>query len=57
MTATRSLHVPAVARRADGTWGVWCVACSEREQDYTYPCDENTRTDDWPPDVLVEPTP
>jgi hypothetical protein len=46
----RFAHVPAVTERADGTWGVYCPACSDEAQDYVPRCKVR---DDWPPLVLV----
>jgi hypothetical protein len=31
-------HVPAIAERKDGTWGVFCHECSRTLEEYTYPC-------------------
>jgi hypothetical protein len=31
-------HVYAVQPRTDGTWGTFCIDCSEARQDYVWPC-------------------
>lgn len=55
-------HVPVVARHGDG-WGVHCLACSAKADDYVYECEQRgpRRPEDpvwaeWPPRILVEPT-
>jgi len=50
-------HVYAVAPRNDGSWGVWCYACSETAGDYVYPCRElpsKMNPARVPPAVLAE---
>lgn len=44
-------HVPQVARRSDGRWGVFCAACSHSHGDYVNPCHAFTQ-DEWPPPIL-----
>lgn len=44
-------HFPAVASRYDGTWGVYCLACSAEAEDYTA-CKRQPHW--WPPDVLAD---
>lgn len=47
-------HVPTLARARGETWGVFCLACSEREQDYVFPCrDGMWPTDQIPPHFVV----
>lgn len=44
-------HVPVVAERRDGTWGVFCWACSYTAEDYVNPCRLGQRAR-WPEPVL-----
>lgn len=37
-------HIPTIAQRSDGAWGVYCIACSRIVEDYVFPC--RVRTDD-----------
>jgi hypothetical protein len=46
-------HQPALARRNDGGWGVYCLACSDEAQEYVYPCAVH-EWKGWPPPVLYE---
>lgn len=48
------LHYPVVARKKSGTWGVFCTACSDKENDYVYPCKFIGIANDWPPAELFE---
>lgn len=44
-------HVPEIAARKDGSWGVFCGECSAVADEYVYPCLVGT----WkqaPPEVL-----
>lgn len=51
MTATTDRHLPAIEHGRDGTWRVFCLACSDAEGDYVYPCEY--ADEDYPPAVLV----
>ena len=31
-------HIYALSERGDGSWGSYCLACSEEAKDYIYPC-------------------
>ena len=31
-------HRAGVAPKTDGTWGVFCIACSARHSEFVYPC-------------------
>jgi len=50
-TSTPEFHVPQVARRRDGRWGVFCTACSREASDYINPCQAWTQVE-WPPPIL-----
>lgn len=50
-----ALHQPGLAPRADGAWGVFCIACSSTSEDYVHEC-EVFEQPDWPPAVLVPTT-
>ena len=46
-------HVPAVAPGRDGTWGVFCLACSEDASDYVPICARLAEHEmEWPTTVL-----
>lgn len=50
---SRLAHEPAVAPARDGSWGVYCIACSAEAQSYVTEClQPNQRTADWPPAQL-----
>lgn len=56
-------HLPAVGQLNDGSWGVFCLACTHQENEerpgsgiYIYPCRQDGPSDDWPPVRLVAPT-
>lgn len=49
-------HVYTIAPANDGRWGVFCLACSQKEEDYIYPCKQKADrvgTEDHPPQLLV----
>ncbi|TDD31659.1 hypothetical protein E1287_25705 [Actinomadura sp. KC06] len=48
-------HAPVVVELASGEWGVHCLACSDRAQDYIPRC--LVMPDGWPPLVLREAPP
>lgn len=51
-------HRPGVGKKADGTWGVFCLGCSAIRQDFTYPCLLDPEVEgEWPPSVLIEVPP
>lgn len=53
--STAGQHVPTLARARNDTWGVFCLACSERIGDYIYPCSEGMwPSDQKPPAFVVE---
>lgn len=31
-------HLPGVAPRDDGSWGTFCLGCTQERGDFTYPC-------------------
>lgn len=37
-SSEQNFHVPQIAQRSDGRWGVFCAACSAQASDYVYPC-------------------
>ena len=37
-------HVYAIEERDIGIWGTYCLACSDAEQDYVYPCKRGEHT-------------
>lgn len=37
-TRKETKHIYAMAVRHDQTWGTYCLACSEEEEEYIYPC-------------------
>lgn len=46
-------HLPAVAPGRDGTWGVFCLACSEDASDYVPLCAKLAENGmEWPSTVL-----
>jgi hypothetical protein len=47
-------HWPAVAPRADGSWGVFCSGCSTAANDYVYLCLIREPDGEWPPRRLVD---
>lgn len=49
-------HVYSVAPKLDGTWGVFCLACSHAVSGYVYPCGANLRDGKTPPAVLIAPS-
>lgn len=46
-------HVPQVAQRSDGRWGVFCASCSHHRGDYVNPC-VKFPDGGWPPAILRE---
>jgi hypothetical protein len=44
-------HVPQIAMRSDGRWGVFCASCSHHRGDYVNPCIKYPDAD-WPPPIL-----
>jgi hypothetical protein len=56
LTIENKRHIPGIAQRKDGSWGVFCHHCSEEFGDYVYPCLAGL----WkqaPPPVLFEGEP
>jgi len=46
-------HYAVISLRNDGTWGVYCIGCSEKANDYIYPCAINAWSE-IPPLRLVD---
>jgi hypothetical protein len=48
-------HIPTLAPRIDGTWGVFCWKCSAEQNTYVNPCDVSAGPDtrEWPPEVMT----
>jgi hypothetical protein len=49
-------HIAATIKKNDGTWGVFCFACTEKAHEFVYPCRLMDLDDAsfWPPAVLIE---
>ena len=48
-------HHPALKALSNGSFGVYCVACSDQHGDFINPCvqlDDDSRAN-WPPNVVV----
>jgi hypothetical protein len=55
-TAKEERHIYALAERPDGSWGTYCLACSEMESAYVYPC-KRGGDDPVPPSHITVITP
>lgn len=49
------LHVPALTLGHGPRWAVYCLACSDLEQEYVYPCRVTEWTPEPPPVLVPEP--
>jgi hypothetical protein len=49
-------HLPTIAPKVDGSWGVFCWACTRAANDYTYPCQQTDgKSELWstvPPELM-----
>lgn len=52
-TKKEDKHLYALAELTDGSWGTYCLACSEVAEEYVYPCSKHDHTNVAPPSHVM----